>query len=613
MCIWRNALLFLSLFLVYLIGFSQNERIADSLKSLHRPLGEANYDLQILLDISINETNPDSILKYSELLIIGSENESNLKMAHNGYLQKGNALRLKGNLDLALDAFFKSLEYAQSIDYKEGEAKLHISIADIYSENQNHKNASIYYQKGIKLLRNSSDSLSLAKALINSGDEYFNIGKLDSALKLTRESEIIFNSINSKIGQAYSLGNLGMIYAELGEHDLAERNISNAITLLEDIGEFYPIAVYLTYMSDIYWEKGANKQALEYANKSLELARKYGLKEQISTANLKLSELYEKLNQPMLSLQHYKAHVAFRDSVNNIETVQQMADLRTDFEVSQKQVEVDLLNQQRKNQRIINFAAAITSVLIILLAFGMYRRYKYIKATKRIIEDEKDRSEKLLLNILPEETAKELKAHGAVKATKFESATVLFTDFKGFTALAEQGEPELLVRSIDFYFKAFDEITSKYGLEKIKTIGDSYMCAGGIPVTTQDHAKNVMLAANEMINFVNAQLQAQNDLIHFEIRIGVHTGPVIAGIVGNKKWQYDVWGDTVNIASRMESKSEAGRINISETTYLEIKEMFECEYRGKLEVKNRGSLKMYFLKNTSTNNEIKENYSRSLV
>ncbi|MDZ7607579.1 MAG: adenylate/guanylate cyclase domain-containing protein [Cyclobacteriaceae bacterium] len=173
--------------------------------------------------------------------------------------------------------------------------------------------------------------------------------------------------------------------------------------------------------------------------------------------------------------------------------------------------------------------------------------------------------------------------------------TVLFTDFKEFTKSAEQVEPEQLVKSIDFYFKEFDRITSKYGLEKIKTIGDAYMCAGGLPKVTKTHAMNVIRAAREILEFVGGQAKNQDDLIHFEVRIGVHTGPVVAGIVGTKKWQYDIWGDTVNIASRMESMSEPGMVNLSETTYQHIKEEFPCEYRGLLEVKNRGALKMYFL------------------
>jgi adenylate cyclase len=152
-----------------------------------------------------------------------------------------------------------------------------------------------------------------------------------------------------------------------------------------------------------------------------------------------------------------------------------------------------------------------------------------------------------------------------------------------------------LVKSLDFYFKGFDEITTRYGLEKIKTIGDSYMCACGLHTPNQTNARNVIYAAKEMIELVNRELNAKDELIHFEVRIGIHTGPVVAGIVGTKKWQYDIWGDTVNIASRMESMSKPGRVNLSETTYQQIKDEFTCEYRGEIEVKNHGSLKMYFL------------------
>jgi class 3 adenylate cyclase len=217
--------------------------------------------------------------------------------------------------------------------------------------------------------------------------------------------------------------------------------------------------------------------------------------------------------------------------------------------------------------------------------------YWYFKTISR----EKKRSESLLLNILPAETAKELKQNGKVDAVKFDEVTVLFTDFVSFSKLAEHVEPVQLVKSIDYYFKGFDEITTKYGLEKIKTIGDSYMCACGLPTANPTHARNVIQAAKEMIELVKNAMNAEDGLSHFDVRIGIHTGPVVAGIVGIKKWQYDIWGDTVNIASRMESKSEPGRINLSEITYLQIKDEFPCEYRGEIEVKNRGILKMYFL------------------
>jgi class 3 adenylate cyclase len=390
------------------------------------------------------------------------------------------------------------------------------------------------------------------------------------------------------MGKGYSKGNIGMVYANIGAKELAERNLNEAIQLLSSLEDYYPICVYLISMSDIYQEKGDNQTALNYAQRSLGLAEKYGLKEQISDANLKLSDLYEKAGNTEASLKYYKDHIIYRDSVNNIRSVQKMADLRTDYEVAQKQVEVDLLNQEKRNQHIIVLSLLIILGLASIILVTLYWFY-------RIISKEKKRSESLLLNILPAETARELKRYGKVEAVKFDQVTVLFTDFVEFSKYAEYVEPEQLVRSIDFYFKGFDEITTKYGLEKIKTIGDSYMCACGLPTANHAHARNVVQAAREMIELVRKELHAPDMLSHFDIRIGIHTGPVVAGIVGIKKWQYDIWGDTVNIASRMESMSQHGRINLSETTYNEIKNEFSCEYRGEIEVKNRGSLKMYFL------------------
>ena len=437
-------------------------------------------------------------------------------------------------------------------------------------------------------MRQSDDSIALASAILNSGDEFLNNKMYDSAFLYFRESKAIFDKVNYLAGQAYSIGNIGMVYANIGQSNLAEKNINVAIGILEELEDYYPICVYLISMCDIYLQKGDEPTALNYAKRSLKLAEQYGLKEQISDANLKLSELYERAGSLNESLKYYKNYIAYRDSVNNINSVQKMADLRTDYEVSQKQVEVDLLHEEKRNQRIILLSLSIIVGLGAILLGTLYWYYKTISR-------EKKRSESLLLNILPAETAKELKHNGKVDAVKFDQVTVLFTDFVQFSKYAEHTEPEQLVKSIDFYFKGFDEITTKYGLEKIKTIGDSYMCACGLPTKNKTHARNAVLAGREMAEFVGNALKAQDGLNHFEIRIGVHTGPVVAGIVGIKKWQYDIWGDTVNIASRMESKSMPGRVNMSETTYLEIKDEFECEYRGEIEVKNRGFLKMYFL------------------
>ena len=231
-----------------------------------------------------------------------------------------------------------------------------------------------------------------------------------------------------------------------------------------------------------------------------------------------------------------------------------------------------------------------------MLLFFLYRRYSFVKETNTIIEEEKNRSDTLLLNILPKETAQELKETGQVEAKKFESVTVLFTDFKDFTRSSENLTPESLVRSVDYYFSKFDEVMEKHGLEKIKTMGDAYMCTGGIHLNKEDHAIRMVHAAFEIVQITEeVKIKNQDNIMPYEIRVGINTGPVVAGVVGTQKFAYDIWGDTVNVAARMETNSETGRINISENTYELIKDEFECEYRGKMKVKNKGMMKMYYV------------------
>ena len=207
--------------------------------------------------------------------------------------------------------------------------------------------------------------------------------------------------------------------------------------------------------------------------------------------------------------------------------------------------------------------------------------------------NEKKKSDSLLYNILPVETAQELKRNGFAAAKQFEKVTILFTDFKGFTSISEKLGPQELVREIDKCFRAFDTITSKYNIEKIKTIGDSYMAAGGLPVPNSTHPEDVVKAALEIRDYMKNYKTDSG--IPIELRIGINTGSVVAGIVGTKKFQYDIWGDAVNTASRMESAGEPGKVNISENTFNLVKNKFKCFYRGEISAKGKGSIKMYFV------------------
>ncbi len=222
-----------------------------------------------------------------------------------------------------------------------------------------------------------------------------------------------------------------------------------------------------------------------------------------------------------------------------------------------------------------------------------------IAAQRDTVERERQKSDELLLNILPLSTAIELKEKGSATPQSYKMVSVLFTDFKGFTNIASQMTPEDVIKELDYCFLAFDEIIEKYNLEKIKTIGDAYMCAGGLPLPNTTNPIDAVRAGLEIQAFMQGfieQKKAQGKE-SWEIRLGIHTGEVIAGVVGKKKFAYDIWGDAVNVASRMESSGEVGKVNISESTYELVKDYFECEYRGKVYAKNKGDIDMYFVKN----------------
>ncbi len=224
-------------------------------------------------------------------------------------------------------------------------------------------------------------------------------------------------------------------------------------------------------------------------------------------------------------------------------------------------------------------------------------RTKEIEKQKEIIEAAKLQSDSLLLNILPGEIADELKKFGKSYARKHDQVSVLFADIKGFTSIAEKLTPVKLVTQLDEVFGAFDNIIAKHGMEKIKTIGDAYMCACGLPLADNENAIKSVNAALDMQQFIKefgAANKIQN-LPVFEIRIGIHTGPLVAGVVGLKKFAYDIWGDAVNLASQMEHHSEPGKVNISGETYSLVKNSFNCTYRGKIETKSKAEVDMYFV------------------
>jgi class 3 adenylate cyclase len=267
-------------------------------------------------------------------------------------------------------------------------------------------------------------------------------------------------------------------------------------------------------------------------------------------------------------------------------------------ELAREQAELEL-DQANYFRNILLLILGFTLVLVALIFKRYLENQKQKKALlekNKLIEDEKHRSEELLLNILPAAIAMELKNTGKAQPKRHEHASVMFTDFNNFTKISEQLSPEQLVFELDTYFKAFDFIVSQYKLEKIKTIGDAYMCASGLSdkIATPIPIIKAALEIQQYLSEVKVE-KIRNNQPYFEAKIGIHTGPVVAGVVGVNKFAYDIWGDTVNIASRLQDKCEAGKLNVSEATYELIKYDFKTIHRGKIPAKNKGMIDMYYV------------------
>ncbi len=300
-----------------------------------------------------------------------------------------------------------------------------------------------------------------------------------------------------------------------------------------------------------------------------------------------LADAYELHGDIKSAYASYKQFVAAKDSIFNTENNIKITNLETrrDLALKDKQIQIDRLEVAKKQDERIYFISGMAALVLVM---------GFIFRSNKLLSKEKKRSDDLLLNILPSEVAEELKDTGMARARHFANVTVLFTDFVNFTNAGVRMTPQALVDELHACFRAFDQIIDKYDIEKIKTIGDAYLAVAGLPVADPAHAANIVRAAQEITHFMEERYARLGDST-FQVRVGIHSGSVVAGIVGVKKFAYDIWGDTVNTAARLEQSSEPGRINISETTYALVKDTFNCAYRGEVEAKGKGVMKMYYV------------------
>jgi class 3 adenylate cyclase len=624
-----------------LVVFGQQNKI-DSLKMMVENGKKDSIMTSNLLKLSsalLNKDDLDGSILYAKEAVELANDLNDLKSKAYAYKNIGLAEFYQSNYFETLENWNQSLAIFRTTKNSLGIANMTSNLGVVFYSQGSHEKALDYYFESLEVSEKLKDPLRITTSLANIGGVYSQIPDYDKSLEYFKKIEPYLSDLeNPGIRSAYLLG-VGENYSHRGNHREAIEFYNQALDINKDspdhahnltlLGKEYhklgniekatsylelALAKAIEYdmpLDEVQTllelgnvnQKNNTKKALENYQKGESLAKEIETNEELRDIYKGMSLTYQGIGDFKNAYLYQDKFLELKDQIFNSEILERSNLIAADYDLNKKQDQIGLLEKEaeilelnERRQIIVKYISFVIAGLILLLALGLYRRNKFIQKTKQIIEEEKNRSDKLLLNILPEETAMELKENGKVQAKQFNSVTVLFTDFKGFTQYSENLSPEALVETIGFYFSKFDEIVKSYGLEKIKTIGDAYMCAGGLPFPTVDHANKMIMAAFEIADFVD-QTKKNEEAAEkiFDIRIGINTGPVVAGVVGSTKFAYDIWGDTVNVASRMESKSEPGRINISENTYNLVKENFDCEYRGEIEAKNRGKLKMYFV------------------
>jgi len=455
------------------------------------------------------------------------------------------------------------------------------------------------------------DNDAIGTSSVNIGEIYLERNKDDSALYYFEKSLVAYQKSESG-NVAYALNNIGKVYAKRKDYTTAISKQKEAYEKAKSLNARLEMAQSLLGLAETYEMKKDFQSAVKTYQEARSIAENIGAKIERKEAYEGLSSSYSNLSDYQNAFKYQTLFSSIKDTLYDDEMDKKLQTMTLSFDIEKKQGEINLLTKDKalqeldlKRQKTIRNGIGISGILFLLLAIGLFNRYKYVRKTKKIIEDEKERSEKLLLNILPVETAEELKSKGSATPKHYDMVSVLFTDFKGFTTIAEKLTPQQLVEELNQCFMEFDKIIDRNNLEKIKTIGDAYMCAGGIPVANETNPVDIVKAGLEIKSYMEklkSEREAQGK-DYWELRIGIHTGPVIAGVVGKNKFAYDIWGDAVNTASRMESSGIPGQVNISGTTYELVNGHFTCKHRGKIQAKNKGEIDMYIVEgiNSSTN------------
>jgi adenylate cyclase len=645
----RKILLVYLLFFLPCLCFAQQNPI-DSLKKIIAGNANDTTKVNALIEISNKyrgESSMDTALIYAnEAKELAEKIEYPRGL---GYSLKaiGLVYNIQGNYVQALEVWKEALHIFEQNGIKVGVANMLGNIGVVFYNRSQEDSALDYQLRALHVSEELKDTFRIATALTNVAAVYSNkAATYDKALEYHRQALFFTIATNDSdlIGSSYS--NIGELFISKSDDKLKKKNkadsslantfLDSALVYLTKGLKYYTTSPNLPYalnsIGKTYRLKHEYSMSKEYYTKGYEEGHRLNSKMDMAQARIGfagterfsgdfkgaipiyleaekmlielgsqksydmkdvyegLSDCYAKLKDFDNAFKYLTLLSTVKSDIYNLDIDNKLSTKLNEYVQAKNQAEISLRKAEVSRQKIIR-NGFIGGFAVVLMFAGVFF------TQRNRISKEKKRSDELLLNILPEETAEELKLTGTAQAKSFDLVSVLFTDFKNFTQASEKLTPKELVAEINFCYCEFDKIITKYGLEKIKTIGDAYMCAGGLPAPNTTHPEDIVRAGLAMVRFIekNKQDRLEKGLPFFELRCGIHTGPVVAGIVGIKKFAYDIWGDTVNTASRMESSGEVGKVNVSGETYLRIKDKFKCTYRGKVKAKNKGEIDMYFV------------------
>ncbi len=592
------------------VSFSQErtpeqQKELDSLLSIWNDHSAADTirinAIHALINKHYLDNQPDSAFYFAQLEFDLAKSKGLKAQMLEALNTQGTSFLNKANYPKALDYYQQSLSIAEELGRERRVGRLLGNIANIYVNMGDSPKALEYCRQSDSIAQAVGDVEQLSRVLLYYGVIYVNEGDFDKALDYFQRSLAIKEKLGSKGEVATLLGNIGVVYANKGDFPHALEYFQRNLEAWRKLGNWREVSLAHLNLSALNLELRNYQQAIQCGETGLQIAKEVGELSYEQNFYQQLYGIYKQMGNSKKALEYYEQAAMLKDSLFNEENTRKMARMEMQYSFDKKEAAAKA-EQEKKDAVVaqqITQQKLVRNVLMGGLAVVFFFAGVFFRQRNKIGK-EKLRSEKLLLNILPAEVAEELKQKGEAEARSHDIVSILFTDFKGFTEQSEKMSAVTLVKEINHFFKEFDAICEKFDIEKIKTIGDSYMAAGGLPVPEENSVKNTVLAALAMQQFVEKHYQEKEACGErtFQMRVGIHTGPIVAGIVGVKKFQYDVWGDTVNTASRMESSGEVNCVNISRATYDLLKNDtdFTFESRGKINVKGKGDIEMYFVR-----------------